>query len=230
MTERVADLFDRVDSPAERAPDQNYLDPGLEFVVDLTVDVDRPVLSDAPSLLVAPKWKTTTKRIFDVIVAAVALIVLSPVFLATALAVKLSSPGPVFFVQPRMGRAGKEFSFYKFRSMRIDAEEQRDGLRGLNEMSGPVFKIKDDPRMTPIGVWLRRTSIDELPQLWHVIRGQMTLVGPRPLPTEEALDCSEWEAQRFLVKPGITCIWQVSGRSGRDFETWVSMDSEYIEN
>lgn len=198
-------------------------------VVDLTDRATVFRLSSEASLLNAPTWQMAVKRTIDVVGASLALVVLSALLLATAVAVKVTSPGPIFFVQPRMGRNGREFRFYKFRSMHIGADEQRNHLIDLNEMSGPVFKIKEDPRLTSIGCFLRKSSIDELPQLWHVIRGHMSLVGPRPLPTFEALECSDWEAQRFEAKPGITCIWQVSGRSELDFETWVRMDIQYIE-
>ncbi len=205
------------------------------LVVDLTGDNavvairSTLTLTDKAALINAPRWQMAIKRTVDIVGASFALVLLSPVFLFTAIAIKLTSPGPVFFAQSRMGKEGREFMFYKFRSMQVGADEERNDLIDLNEMSGPVFKIKEDPRLTSIGCFLRKTSIDELPQLWHVIRGHMSLVGPRPLPTFEALDCSDWESQRFEAKPGITCIWQVSGRSELDFETWVRMDVRYIE-
>lgn len=169
------------------------------------------------------------KRTVDVVIAALALVVLSPVVLLTALVVKATSPGPVLFKQKRAGKDGREFDFYKFRTMEADAEAHREELIDLNEVSGPVFKIRDDPRMIPIGRFLRRTSIDELPQLWNVLRGDMCLVGPRPPIPDEVVEYSDWEIQRLAATPGITCIWQVSGRSELDFETWVRMDIEYIQ-
>ncbi|MEX1133344.1 MAG: sugar transferase [Acidimicrobiia bacterium] len=231
-------MADRIELALRRMPEVDAPSPEAHApfvpshngqVIDLTDGATLLRLSSNAALLNAPKWKMAVKRAVDVVGASLALVLLSPVFLLSAIAVKLTSPGPVFFAQPRMGKDGREFLFYKFRSMQVGADEERNILIDLNEMSGPVFKIKADPRLTSIGRFLRRASIDELPQLWHVLRGQMSLVGPRPLPTFEALDCSEWEAQRFAVKPGITCIWQVSGRSELDFETWVRMDIRYIE-
>ncbi len=213
--------------------------PQLDLVIDLAVDLTaeslqleldlRPSLTPDAALLIAPRWKLAVKRLVDLVGAVLALVVLAPVLLATAAAVKLTSPGPVLFSQRRTGENGEEFCFYKFRSMQLDAEAERDTLVEFNECSGPVFKIKEDPRLTAVGRFIRRASIDELPQVWNVLRGEMSLVGPRPLPTEEAAQCSDWESQRLAVKPGITCIWQVSGRSELDFQTWVTMDIEYVE-
>jgi lipopolysaccharide/colanic/teichoic acid biosynthesis glycosyltransferase len=168
------------------------------------------------------------KRCVDFIVSAVGLIVCSPLFVIIALAIKATSRGSVLFSQRRVGLGGQVFTMYKFRSMVMDAESHRLYLAGLNERDGPVFKIKDDPRLTPIGRLLRCTSIDELPQLWNVLRGDMTLVGPRPPIVNEVLEYAYWHRRRLDVTPGITCIWQVSGRSGVDFPTWVRMDLEYI--
>jgi lipopolysaccharide/colanic/teichoic acid biosynthesis glycosyltransferase len=146
-----------------------------------------------------------------------------------AAAVKLTSPDPMLFSQRRTGKHGREFSFHKFRTMGWNAEIKRDALLDLNEVDRPVFKIREDPLLTPVGRFMRHASIDELPLLWNVLRDEMSWGGPRPLPTEEAAQCSDWESQRLHVKPGITCIWQVSGRSDLDFESWVRMDLEYIE-
>ena len=207
----------------------------LHLVVDLTeanpqLQLDfLPSLTPDAALLIAPRWKLGVKRLVDVLVATLALLVLAPLLLATAMAVKLSSPGRVLFGQRRVGRGGQEFYFYKFRSMGANAEAERDNLLDLDETSGPIFKIREDPRLTPVGRFIRRASIDELPQLWNVLRGEMCLVGPRPPIPAEVDDYSDWEFQRLAVKPGITCIWQVSGRSELDFQTWVRMDIEYIE-
>ncbi len=207
----------------------------IHLIVDLTersaeLEHDlRPGLTPDAALLVAPGWKLGVKRLVDVLGAFLALLILAPVLLAAAAAVKLTSPGPILFSQRRAGNNAREFLFHKFRSMHVNAEGERDALLDLNEHRGPVFKIRQDPRLTPAGRFIRRTSIDELPQLWNVLRGEMSLVGPRPLPTKEAAQCSDWESQRLTVKPGVTCIWQVSGRSELDFETWVRMDIEYIE-
>lgn len=166
----------------------------------------------------------------DIVGSGLALALLSPVFLAAAAAVKLTSRGPVFYVSIRVGKLGKEFPFFKLRTMRTTAESDKEALRDKNEVSGPVFKIKADPRITRVGRILRKLSIDELPQLFHVLNGQMSLVGPRPPTPDEVIRYSDRELQRPLVKPGMTCTWQVSGRSDIGFERWVEMDLEYIED
>jgi lipopolysaccharide/colanic/teichoic acid biosynthesis glycosyltransferase len=178
-----------------------------------------------------PLFERTTpwwKRPLDVVGAILGLLFLLPLFLAVAAAIRLTSPGPVFFAQWRTGLAGRRFRMWKFRSMVDGSEAQRNDLLALNEQDGPAFKIKRDPRVTPLGRWLRRTSIDELPQLWNVLRGEMSLVGPRPLPCYEAEDCEVWQRRRLDVLPGLTCIWQVRGRSEVSFDEWVRMDEEYI--
>jgi exopolysaccharide biosynthesis polyprenyl glycosylphosphotransferase len=171
------------------------------------------------------------KRTLDRIGAALLLLVLSPVFLAIALAIRVSMGSPVLFRQPRVGYQRRVFTCYKFRTMSNDADQRMAELETLNEADGPVFKIKNDPRVTPLGAWLRRTSMDELPQLINVLRGDMSLVGPRPLPLR---DVSLFDRpalnRRFSVWPGITCTWQVSGRSDTSFEDWINLDLEYVDN
>jgi lipopolysaccharide/colanic/teichoic acid biosynthesis glycosyltransferase len=171
-----------------------------------------------------PAWK----RLLDVAVASFSLILLLPLFLMVGIAIKLTDGGPVFFRQRRAGLGGKPFWICKFRTMIVDAEQKRSELLHLNEQDGPAFKLKNDPRITTIGRILRQTSIDELPQLWNVIRGEMSLVGPRPLPVDESEKCSPWQHRRVDVTPGLTCIWQVKGRSGVSFSDWVRMDRTYI--
>ena len=172
-----------------------------------------------------PAWK----RCLDVVAAAAGLLLLSPLFVLVAMAVKLTSRGPVFFGQLRTGLAGKPFTIYKFRSMTADAESKKQLLMAFNEQDGPAFKIKHDPRVTLVGRFLRRTSIDELPQLWNILKGEMSLVGPRPLPCKEADACRQWQRQRSDVTPGITCIWQVHGT--RDwFDDWVRLDVQYVRS
>lgn len=149
---------------------------------------------------------------------------------ASALMIWLEDGGPVLFAQRRVGRFGHEFTMYKFRSMRQHAEAERAGLEAENEMDGPVFKIRHDPRITRVGRWLRRSSIDELPQLVNVLFGEMSLVGPRPPLPDEVARYQPWQRRRLSMKPGLTCIWQVSGRSRLDFETWMRLDLEYIDN
>ena len=149
----------------------------------------------------------------------------------TALAIKIEDPkGGIFFGQQRSGLFGREFKMWKFRSMVSNAEEMRVALEEQNEMDGPVFKIKHDPRITRVGRFIRKTSIDELPQLWNVLVGQMSLVGPRPPIPAEVAEYERWQMRRLSMRPGITCIWQVSGRNNVDFETWMKLDLQYIDN
>ena len=171
------------------------------------------------------------KRAMDIILSLVMIIALSPLYLVTALLIKLTSPGPVFFIQQRLGLNKRRFGVYKFRTMVPDAEKKQAELEHLNEVQGAAFKIKNDPRITPIGRLLRKTSIDELPQLFNVLKGDMSLVGPRPLPVRdyEGFD-QDWHRRRFSVRPGITCLWQISGRSEIPFDKWMELDMEYIDN
>ncbi|ANU27633.1 sugar transferase [Planococcus versutus] len=172
-----------------------------------------------------------TKRILDVIGSTMGLIMLMPLFLVISLLIKLENPtGPVFFKQKRIGKHGKTFDMYKFRSMVCNAEELKASLQQQNEASGPVFKIKSDPRITKIGTFIRRTSIDELPQLVNVLKGEMTIVGPRPALPDEVAQYTNYEKQRISVTPGLTCFWQVNGRSNISFKEWVEMDLDYIRN
>lgn len=169
------------------------------------------------------------KRSLDIFASLAGLIVLSPLFLIVALAIKIEDPkGSIFFSQQRCGKDNKLFPMYKFRSMVSNAEELLDELKEMNEMDGPVFKIKEDPRITKVGKFIRKTSIDELPQLLNVLKGDMSLVGPRPAIPHEVAEYNEYQIQRLLVKPGLTCIWQVSGRNTIGFDEWVEMDLEYI--
>ncbi len=156
-------------------------------------------------------------------------IVLSPLFIIIAIIIKTNSKGPVFFSQKRVGKNGKEFDMYKFRSMVVNAEELKEKLAAKNEMSGPMFKMKDDPRVTKVGKFIRKTSIDELPQLWNVLKGDMSLVGPRPSLPKEVAQFESWMYKRLEVKPGLTCYWQVSGRNNIDFEDWMKLDIRYVE-
>jgi exopolysaccharide biosynthesis polyprenyl glycosylphosphotransferase len=170
------------------------------------------------------------KRVMDLAGSAIMLVVLSPLLLATAVAVKLTSPGPVFFAQERVGMNKRKFKLLKFRSMVVDAEDRKKDLAHLNEMDGPAFKIRKDPRVTRVGAILRKLSIDELPQLINVLKGEMSLVGPRP-PLLNEVDLYDWSDRRRLsVKPGITCLWQVSGRNNLTFDEWMILDRKYIDN
>ena len=169
------------------------------------------------------------KRTFDLVFATLGLILLSPVLLAIAIAVRLSSRGPVIYRSVRPGMAGKPFYCFKFRTMRDHADQIQDDLEPLNEQSGALFKIRHDPRLTKVGRFLRRFSLDELPQLVNVVRGEMSLVGPRPLPMRDFERLEEWHKKRYLVLPGITGLWQVSGRSELDFDDLVRLDFLYLE-
>ncbi len=180
---------------------------------------------------VAPKppESLAVKHAFDLVTASLLLIVLAPLLLLVALAVLLFMGSPVLFVQKRAGLNGREFGMLKFRTMRRDAESRKEDLLEANEMDGPVFKLTEDPRTTPLGRFLRRWSIDELPQLLNVVSGSMSLVGPRPLPVEEQQQMKGWQRRRLSMKPGITGLWQVSGRSDVDFERWMKLDLKYID-
>ncbi len=175
-------------------------------------------------------WPGLLKRAFDFWGAAALVVLVAPLLLGIALLVKLSSRGPVLFVQERLGLNKRLFELYKFRTMVVDAERRQAEIEHLNEASGPVFKIKNDPRVTTFGAFLRRTSLDELPQLFNVLAGDLSLVGPRPLPVRDYRQFEEdWHRRRFSVRPGITCLWQVAGRSDIPFERWMELDLEYIE-
>ena len=172
-----------------------------------------------------------SKRIIDIIGSLAGLIFLSPLFLIVAILIKLEDPkGKVFFSQERNGKYPGTFKMYKFRSMVHNAEELLEKLKDQNEQTGPVFKIKEDPRITRVGKFIRKTSIDELPQLFNVLRGDMSLVGPRPPIPREVEQYTTYQMQRLGVKPGLTCLWQVGGRNSVDFDGWVELDIEYIKN
>ncbi|MBN1522467.1 MAG: sugar transferase [Candidatus Aureabacteria bacterium] len=196
----------------------------------------RPVVADFDGLPTI-QYATTTedmlqlfvKQTMDLFISTFLIILLFPFYVLIAIIIKLESRGPVFFMQKRAGLNGKEFNMFKFRTMFEGSEEQRDSFLDSNEMDGPVFKMKDDPRLTRFGKLLRKTSLDEFPQLINVFKGEMSLVGPRPLPLCEASECRSWQKRRTSMKPGMTCIWQVSGRNNISFKNWVKMDLEYID-
>jgi exopolysaccharide biosynthesis polyprenyl glycosylphosphotransferase len=175
-------------------------------------------------------WPLAVKRALDIFVSALLLLFLLPFLATVAIAIKLTSPGPVFFFQERIGVNKRRFRIVKFRTMVPNAEKLMPGLEEKNEVSGPVFKIRNDPRITRIGKFLRRSSIDELPQLLNVLKGEMSLVGPRPLPVRDYEGFNEdWQRRRFSVKPGITCLWQVNGRNGISFDQWMLLDLQYLD-
>jgi lipopolysaccharide/colanic/teichoic acid biosynthesis glycosyltransferase len=192
---------------------------------------DSPLVPDKNGKALEPlfmKRMPLWKRAIDVVGAGVGLTMLLPVFAVVAIAIKATSRGPVFFKQMRSGAGGRPFLMYKFRSMSTDAEARKAELMALNEQDGPAFKLTNDPRVTRVGQFIRATSLDELPQLWNVFKGEMSLVGPRPLPCNESNACLDWQRRRLDVTPGLTCIWQVRGRSTVNFNEWVRMDLEYV--
>jgi exopolysaccharide biosynthesis polyprenyl glycosylphosphotransferase len=180
--------------------------------------------------VVPDDYRLTVKRVIDVAGALSCLVAAAPVMLAAALAIKVTSPGPVLFVQERYGLNRHRFWMLKFRTMVADAERQQRDLEALNEADGAVFKIADDPRLTRVGAFLRKSSIDELPQLFNVLRGEMSLVGPRPLPLRDVERFTRAsDMRRFSVRPGLTCLWQINGRSGVGFDEWMTLDLKYID-
>jgi lipopolysaccharide/colanic/teichoic acid biosynthesis glycosyltransferase len=188
------------------------------FIADVKEGYDRPVGLAYRAI----------KRLVDIVGALVGLLLLLPLLPFIVAMIKLETPGPVLFKQQRVGLRGRFFDCYKFRSMGVDAETRKQELAHLNEASGAAFKIKDDPRITRVGRWLRSSSLDEFPQLWNVLRGDMSVVGPRPQIPSEVADYTPEQARRLLAKPGLTCLWQVSGRSHLDFEEWMELDQEYV--
>ena len=179
---------------------------------------------------IAKEWQLFVKRAMDIVISGLAIILLSPVLIIGATLIKLTSPGPVMFKQKRVSLNGRKFVLHKFRTMYKGAHKEQLELRANNEMKGPVFKMKKDPRITPVGRILRKFSIDELPQLFNVFVGHMSLIGPRPLPTYEVEEFEPWQRRRLSMRPGITCLWQVNGRNKIDFEEWMKWDLEYLDN
>ena len=192
-----------------------------------------PLSSDIKKLVgrnnAASVMQKIAKRSLDFTLASVGMLALSPVLLAIAVAIKLDSQGDMFFTQIRVGKGGKLFKLHKFRTMVSNAEDLKKDLMTQNELNGPAFKMKLDPRVTRIGRLLRKTSLDELPQLWNVVCGDMSLVGPRPALPSEVAQWENWQYQRLAVEQGCTCIWQVSGRNDVDFDEWMRMDLEYVQ-
>lgn len=176
------------------------------------------------------KLDLAVKRAIDIVGAAAGVLISAPILALAALAIRLDSKGPILFRQSRCGRNGRRFEMLKLRTMVVDAEEQKASLAQQNEMSGPVFKIRHDPRITPVGRWLRKWSIDELPQLWNVLRGEMSLVGPRPPTPDEVLQYQGTDRRRLSMRPGLTCLWQISGRNDVSFEQWMRLDLDYIDH
>lgn len=190
----------------------------FDFIADVR---EGYVVASSPGYLVV-------KRLLDILASLVGLLLILPLFPFIVILIKLETPGPVFFKQIRVGKDGVLFNCYKFRSMCLDAEVRKDEFQHLNEATGAAFKIKDDPRITGVGRFLRQSSLDEFPQLFNVLKGDMSIVGPRPQIPAEVEAYSPAHARRLIVKPGLTCLWQVSGRSHLDFEDWMDLDQEYV--
>jgi len=187
-----------------------------------------PLFELRPPVFAGLDW--AVKRAFDIVVSGLLVLIAAPLWALIALSVKIDSRGPVFYRDRRIGLAEREFGMFKFRSMYVDAGDRQAGLEASNEASGPLFKIKDDPRVTGIGKILRRYSIDEMPQVLNVLRGEMSLVGPRPLPLRDYVQLEDWHRKRYLVLPGMTGLWQVSGRIDLSFDDLVRLDFYYLEN
>lgn len=214
-------------------------------MVDPTLQAEAPSLSEASSesrkveisddrleccrhLNPHPIRYRFAKRAFDIVGSSLLLVLLAPVFLVIAVCVAATSPGPIFYRSTRVGLCGRKFPFIKFRSMRQDADKMLEALKQQNEKDGPIFKIKDDPRITPIGRFIRKYSLDELPQIYSVLIGDMSLVGPRPPIIREVEQYDDHALGRLLVKPGISCYWQIMGRSNLTFQEWIELDLRYI--
>jgi exopolysaccharide biosynthesis polyprenyl glycosylphosphotransferase len=205
------------------------------FFSSLVAQVETDILYDQPVLIYRTtkhkEWQLLVKRAFDIVFSGIVLILLAPVMVAVGLIIKLQDGGPILFWQPRVGRWGTVFRFPKFRSMVINAEQLKANLMQTNEMVGVAFKMKNDPRITKLGRFLRKYSLDELPQLWSVLKGDMSVVGPRPQVQSEAKRFESWHRRKLSVKPGLTCLWQISGRSSiSSFDEWVRLDLAYIDN
>lgn len=205
----------------------------LSFFPHVTSKIYLEALQNLPLLTFSTtpenEYLLFIKSIFDFLASAFALTLLAPLLCIVALLVKVTSPGPIIFRQVRCGLGGRKFVLYKFRSMVVEAEEIKNRLSHLNERSGPVFKLSNDPRCTPIGRWLRKFSVDELPQLWNILKGDMSFVGPRPPIPEEVEHYERWQRRRLRMKPGLTCLWQAQGRNDIDFDEWMKLDLQYID-
>ncbi len=197
--------------------------------VAISSDNDTREITDTTVVIKKKRIYQVVKRIFDIVASIVGLIVLAPLFLVVAILIKREDGGPIFFVQERTGLNNKPFKMYKFRTMCENAAEMHKFLLEQNELDGPAFKMKEDPRITHIGKFLRHTSIDELPQLLNILKGEMSVVGPRPLPVYETDQMTDYQNTRHLVKPGLTCYWQVMGRTEVPFEEWMELDQKYLE-
>lgn len=223
---RIVQLCEEQGIVVHFIPGFGFLNLGQSAMLFNTLH-DEPVLTIVPPAMSG--WRLITKRTMDIFCSVLLIALLLPALVIIPLLIKLGSPGPIFFVQERVGLNKRKFRLLKFRTMVTDAETIQKNLEHLNEVDGPAFKIKNDPRITPIGGFLRRTSLDELPQLYNVLKGDMSLVGPRPLPLRDYAGFNQdWHRRRFSVRPGITCLWQISGRSTTTFDKWMELDMAYI--
>jgi len=228
---RDRELLEIVDAAHRRGVEVRIAPKATELLtqrVEFVPGQGIPLFELRPPAFVGMDW--VVKRAFDLVVSSLALIVGLPLWLAIAAAVKLNSRGPVFYRDPRVGLGEQEFGMLKFRTMIADAAGRQAELEASNEADGPLFKIREDPRVTAVGAVLRRLSLDEFPQLWNVLRGEMSLVGPRPLPLRDSARLEAWHRKRYLVLPGVTGLWQISGRSNLGFDDLVRLDFFYLEN
>jgi lipopolysaccharide/colanic/teichoic acid biosynthesis glycosyltransferase len=217
--------FDPGDGPSNEGQRRRGDDPSARWI---RVDGDVRVSSEDP-LVPRPMLRMVAKRALDIVGAGVGLTVTGPIILAAMYAIRRHDSGPAIYKQTREGHRGKPFTIYKLRTMVVDAEKQQSALRDQSHRDGPAFKIANDPRVTPVGRFLRKTCIDELPQLWNVLKGDMSLVGPRPLPWHESRACSGWQRRRLEVRPGLTCDWQINKAHIKSFDDWMRLDLRYID-
>ncbi len=222
------DIMELMQESSEDFRKTVYVYPDGDLPASVDSEAVQTHIHSADELLVEPlpMWK----RMLDICGATVGTVITMPIMIVAAIAIKLDSPGPVLFTQDRSGLGGRPFKIYKFRTMTNGADEQKHALRANSEQDGPAFKIKADPRVTRVGRYLRRTCIDEFPQFINVLKGDMSLVGPRPLPCDESEECEGWQRRRLSVTPGLTCIWQVSGGMSIPFVEWMRMDIRYIRS
>lgn len=232
----IKSRYEEIQGVIEKAEEQGIIVSYLSDFFNTKVNTSTTATPDGLTVLEMSavsqdNWKRLVKRAIDIVLGSVLLLLSFPLMLVAAIAIKLTSRGPVFFVQNRVGYNKRIFPVYKFRTMVTNAERLQKELEALNEMDGPVFKVKNDPRITKVGHWLRKMSIDEFPQFFNVLKGDMSLVGPRPLPVRDYNGFSQdWQRRRFSIRPGLTCLWQINGRSDTSFEHWMKLDMEYIDN
>lgn len=227
--ERIQRIIDQAEEQGIRVRCLPHLFNSRTYAQGMSMDQRLTVLDVASES--QETGRMVAKRAVDIVLGSAFFFSTLPVMLVAAIAIKLTSHGPALFAQDRVGFNKRTFRMYKFRTMVIDAEREQERLEARNEMDGPVFKIQNDPRITRVGRWLRKTSLDELPQLYNVIRGDMSLVGPRPLPLRDYNGFTkDWQRRRFTVRPGLTCLWQINGRNHTSFEDWMKLDMEYIDN